>query len=152
MLCGVRLSYLMLMRILRLSASLVPSLLLCMQVPTQAQATSSSQAESGTVRPDLKRAQKAAERGDKAAAAGRYEEALAAYEEAARYAPQDAAIVERSAALRSRLVRDYIEAAERDALSGLLTEATEELAAALKIDPGNAFVEERLGQLSAMED
>ena len=142
----------MFMRILRLSASLVLSLLLCVQVPAQAQAPSSSQAESGTVRPDLKRAQKAAERGDKAAAAGRFEEALAAYEEAARYAPQDAVIVERGAALRSRLVRDYMEAAERDALSGLLTEATEELAAALRIDPGNTIVEERFGQLTAMED
>jgi len=142
----------MFMRILRLSASLVLSLLLCVQVPAQAQAPSSSQAQSGTVRPDLKRAQKAAERGDKAAAAGRFEEALAAYEEAARYAPQDAVIVERGAALRSRLVRDYMEAAERDALSGLLTEATEELAAALRIDPGNTIVEERFGQLTAMED
>src|SRR6266436_3965772 len=152
MLCGVRLSYLMFMRILRLSASLFLSLLLCVPVPAQAQAPSSSQAESGTVRPDLKRAQKATERGDKAAAVGRFEEALAAYEEAARYAPQDAAIVERGAALRSRLVRDYMEAAERDALSGLLTEATEELAAALRIDPGNTIVEERFGQLTAMED
>jgi len=142
----------MFMRILRLSASLVLSQVLCVQVPAQAQAPSSSQAESGTVRPDLKRAQKAAERGDKAAAAGRFEEALAAYEEAARYAPQDAVIVERGAALRSRLVRDYMEAAERDALSGLLTEATEELAAALRIDPGNTIVEERFGQLTAMED
>jgi len=41
---------------------------------------------------------------------------------------------------------------ERDALSGLLTAATEELAAALRIDPGNTIVEERLGQLTAMED
>src|SRR6266566_4751256 len=152
MLCGVRLSYLMFMRILRLSASLLLSLLLCAQAPAEAQAPSRSQAEGATVRPDLKRAQKAAERGDKAAATGRFEEALADYEEAARYAPQDAAIVERGAALRSRLVRDYVEAAERDALSGLLTEATEELAAALRIDPGNTIVEERLGQLTAMED
>ncbi len=145
----------MFMRILRLSASVVLtvlSLLLDAQNPAQAQAPSPSQAQATVVRPDPKRAQKAAERGDKAAAAGRFEEALAAYEEAARYAPHDAAIVERGAALRSRLVRAYVEAAERDALAGLLTEATEELAAALRIDPGNAIVEERLGQLTAMED
>src|SRR5437899_4266519 len=152
MLCGVTLSYLMFMRILRLSASLLLSLLLCAQAPAEAQAPSRSQAEGATVRPDLKRAQKAAERGDKAAATGRFEEALADYAEAARYAPQDAAIVERGAALRSRLVRAYVEAAERDALAGLLTEATEELGAALRIDPGNTIVEERLGQLTAMED
>src|SRR5947208_1338574 len=153
MLCEVRLSYLTFMRILRLSAFLVLSLFLSAQVPAhQAQMPSPLHAQDNIGSPDPKRAQKAAERGDKAAAAGRFEEALAAYEEAARYAPQDAAIIERSAALRSKLVRAYVEAAERDALAGLLTEATEELGAALRIDPGNTIVEERLGQLTAMED
>ena len=152
MLCEVRLSYLTFMRILRFSTFLVLSLLMDVQGSTQAQAPPSSQSQATAVHPDSKRAQKAAERGDKAAAAGRFEEALAAYEEAARYAPQDAAIIERGAALRSKLVRAYVEAAERDALAGLLTEATEELGAALRIDPGNTIVEERLGQLTAMED
>src|SRR5438132_2366151 len=142
----------MFMRILRLSAFLVLSLLLDAQDPAQAQTPTPSQSQATIVRPDPKRAQKAAERGDKAAAAGRFEEGLAAYEDAARYAPQDATIVERGAALRSRLVRVYVEAAERDALAGLLSEATEELGAALRIDPGNTIAEERLGQLTAMED
>jgi hypothetical protein len=104
------------------------------------------------VNPDPKRAQNAAEQGDKAEAAGRIDEAVAAYEEAARYAPQDASILERYAALRSKLVRAHVEAAERDALAGLMTPATEELAAALRIDPGNTIVEERLAQLKAMDD
>ncbi len=104
------------------------------------------------VRPDPKRAQKAVERGDKAQAAGRFDQALAEYEEAARYAPQDAVIVEKAAALRSKLVRALVEAAERDALAGLMTQATEELATALQIDPGNTIVEERLAQFRAMGD
>jgi len=99
------------------------------------------------VHPDPKRAHKAAERGGKAEAAGRFEEALAAYEEAARYAPQDASIVEQGVSLRSRLVRAQVEAAERDALAGRLTQATEELGVALRVDPGNTIVEERLVQL-----
>src|SRR5713226_5558053 len=103
-------------------------------------------------RPDPKRAQKAAERGEKAESEGRIADALAAYAEAAQYAPQDAAILERGAALRSRLVRGYVEAAERDALAGHLDQATEELAAALQIDPGNGIVAERLTQFKAMED
>src|SRR5689334_10938686 len=116
--CGVRLSYLTFMCILRLSgASLILSFLLSAQHPVQAQAPSLSHAEAIVVRPDPKHAQKAAEGGDKAAAAGRFEEALAAYEEAARYAPQDGAIMERGAALRSKVVRGYVEAAERDALA-----------------------------------
>lgn len=140
----------MLMRTFRPSTALLLSLLLCAQIPSQTPL--SSQVQDNTVHPDPKRAQKAAERGDKDLAAGRFEEALAEYEEAARYAPQDASIVEHAAALRSKLVRAYVEAAERDALAGHLTEATEELGAALRIDPGNTFLQERLGQLTAMED
>src|SRR5258708_13663976 len=139
----------MLMRTIRLSTSLLWSLLLCAQVP--AQAPSPSQLQTPMERPDPKRAQKAAERGDKAQAAGRFDEALAAYEEAARYAPQDVSIVERGVALRARLVRAEGEAAERDALAGRLTRATEELGAALQVDPGNTIVEERLAQLKTME-
>jgi len=104
------------------------------------------------VRPDPKRAQKAVERGDKAQAAGNLDEALLAYEEAARYAPQEGYVLERGAALRSRLVRAYMEAAERDALAGRLTEATDDLVAALRIDPSNKVVGERLAQLKAMDD
>src|ERR1700674_4978892 len=101
---------------------------------------------------DSKRAQKAVERGDKAAAQGRIEEALAEYDEAAHYAPQDAAIVGRAAALRSKLVREHADAAERHALAGDLNHATEELGAALLVDPGNTIVAERLAQMRAMDE
>src|SRR5712692_6352853 len=140
----------MLMRTFHKSASLLLSLLICTQVP--AQAPSPSQLQANALRPDPIRAQKSAERGDQAEAAGRFEEALTAYEEAVRYAPQDASMAERGAALRSKLVRAHVEAAERDALAGLLTQATEELGRALRVDPGNTIVEERLAQLKAMED
>ncbi len=138
------------MRTIRLSISLLLSLLLCGQVPAQAPAPPQPQAP--LVRPDPKRAQKAAERGDKAEAAGRFDEALAAYQEAARYGPQDADVIERGVALRSKLVRAHVEAAERDALAGHLDQATEELGAALQIDPGNTIVAERRTQLKNMED
>src|SRR6267154_2386788 len=140
----------MLMRIIRLSTSLLLSLLLCLQAPAQAPAI--SQTQGPMVRPDPKRAQKAVERGDKAQAAGNLDEALLAYEEAARYAPQEGYVLERDAALRSRLVRGYMEAAERDALAGRLTEATDDLVGALRIDPSNKVVGERLAQLKAMDD
>ncbi len=129
---------------------LLAVLLLGAQLP--AQAPSASQLPAAMAPPDARRAQKAAERGDKAQAAGRLPEALAAYQEAARFAPQDAAIVERGAALRSKLVRGYVEAAERDALAGHLDQATEEMGAALRIDPGNTMVAERLAQFKTMED
>src|SRR5712692_7687007 len=107
---------------------LLAVLLLCAQ--GLAQAPSASQLPAAMAPPDARRAQKAAERGDKAQAAGRLPEALAAYQEAARFARQDAAIVERGAALRSKLARGYVEAAERDALAGHLDQATEEMGAA----------------------
>jgi Flp pilus assembly secretin CpaC/tetratricopeptide (TPR) repeat protein len=139
------------MRALRQSASLLLSaLLVCLQLPAQGLTAGPSQA--ATTRPDPKKAQKAAERGAKAEAAGRLEEALEAYQEAASYAPQDETIVGHAAALRSKLVRVYTEAAERDALAGHLDQATEKLAVALQIDPGAAVVAERLAQLKTMED
>src|SRR5229473_940616 len=140
----------MLMGTIRLNTSLLLSLLLCAQAPAQAPATSRTQGP--MVRPDPKRAQKAVERGDKAQAAGNLDEALLAYEDAAQYGPQEGYVLERGAALRSRLVRAYMEAAERDALAGRLTEATDDLVAALRIDPSNKVVGERLAQLKAMDD
>src|SRR6266481_5868402 len=101
---------------------------------------------------DPKRAQKAAERGDKAVAQGHTEEALADYDEAAHYAPQDAAIVGRAAALRSKLVREHVDTAERQALAGDLGHAQEELRLALAVDPDNTIVAERLAQMQAMEE
>jgi tetratricopeptide (TPR) repeat protein len=137
------------MRTLRLSLSLFLSLLLCALIPAQAPAPPHPQA--ANVRPDPKRAQKYVDQGDQAAAEGKFDEALVAYEEAARYAPQEGYILERGAALRSKLVRAYVEAAERDALAGRLTEATEKLGTALAIDPGNTIVQERRAQLAAMD-
>lgn len=138
------------MRTLRQATALLLSALL-LSVQVQAQAPSSSAPQSGATHPDLKRARKAAEHGDKAEAVGRVEEALEAYEEAARYTPQDAKIIEHAAALRSKLVRAYVDAAEGNALAGRFDIATEALGAALAIDPTNSFITERLGQLKSME-
>jgi hypothetical protein len=140
------------------AASLCFSLLLfSSQLPSQEPNTASqipSQKQpqmQAMLRPDAKRAQRAAGRGDLAAAQGRVEEALADYDEATHYAPQDASIVGRGAALRSKLVRKHVDAAEGQALAGDLIHATEELGAALRIDPGNTIVGERLAQMRAME-
>ena len=103
-------------------------------------------------RPNPKYAKKVADLGDRALAGGRTDEALAYYQEAARFSPQDMNIVERFASLRSRLVRDHVDAAERDALAGHADVATEELARALLIDPGNAIVAERMDQMKALRD
>jgi type II secretory pathway component GspD/PulD (secretin) len=102
--------------------------------------------------PNPKLSKKLSELADKELAEGRLDEALDYYQQAAPYAPRDAALIERIAALRSKLVRDHVEAAERDALAGHADVATEELAKALLIDPGNTIVAQRLNQMKAMND
>src|SRR6202790_1224366 len=140
---------------------LLALLLCCAQSPAQ----SSAQAQSSppqtapneaqlqmAPRPNPKYAKKLSELADKELADGRFDEALNYYEQAARYAPQDSALIERIASMRSKLVRDHVEAAERDALAGHADVATEELAKALLIDPGNTIVAERMKQMNAMKD
>ncbi len=131
---------------------ILSSLLLFSQLSAQSQPPAPPQALPERLRPDPKRARKAAEQGEKAEAAGRLEEALAAFEEAARYAPQDIHFAARAEALRSKLVRTYADAAERDALASRFDQATEDLAAALAVDPTNAILLERLRQIKSMAD
>ena len=137
------------MRFLRQAAAFLLSVLM-LSFQASAQSVSGPGPRSGAPHADLKRARRATERADKAEAAGRIEEALEAYEEAARYAPQDAKVIERAAALRSRLVRTYVDAAESNALAGRFDLATEALGAALAIDPTNSFITERLGQIRSL--
>src|SRR5215472_16247264 len=132
------------------TALLLSGLLLCPLA--DAQSARNAQDKQAAVAIDPKRAQKAIERGEKAEAEGRLDEALAAYDEAARYAPNDVAIVGRSAALRSKLVRGHVDAAERLALESRLREAVEELDKALAIDIGNTIVAQRLNEMKAMEE
>jgi type II secretory pathway component GspD/PulD (secretin) len=101
---------------------------------------------------DKKRAQKAMELGEKAEAEGRLNDALTAYDEAARYAPQDAGVLGRGAGLRAKLVRTHVDNAENLALAGNIAQATVELRLALRVDPGNAVVAERVGEMEAMKD
>ncbi len=103
-----------------------------------------------TAKPDPRRARKAAEKGLAAERAGDWPEALAAYEEASGYAPRDAQILEKREVVRSWLVRVRAESAERYALAGQMEAARNELQAALKVDPGNTVVQERLAQLATM--
>src|SRR5262249_42653970 len=132
------------------TALLLSGLLLCPLADAQSARKAQDKQAAGAI--DPKHGQKANKRGEKAEAEGRLDEALAAYDEAARYAPNDVAIVGRSAALRSKLVRGHVDAAERLALESRLREAVEELNKALAIDIGNTIVAQRLNEMKAMEE
>jgi type II secretory pathway component GspD/PulD (secretin) len=127
-------------------------LVACPSAPAQSSSQGSTKSVEARmqVKPDPKRAKKLVEIGAKAEAAGDYKQALAAYEEAARFAPMDVTIISKGAALRSKLVRGYMDNAERLALEGNIRGATEQLAAALHADPTNATILERLQQMEAM--
>jgi hypothetical protein len=99
---------------------------------------------------DIKQAQQLAERGDQAFAAGNMNEALADYEQAVKQAPGDAGILRRAAAMRTQVVQKLVDQAESDALDGFVVQATDLMYEALKIDPGNAIVAERLVQMKQM--
>jgi len=99
---------------------------------------------------DLKKAQRQVQQGEKAEAAGKLDDALNHYDAAAKEAPMNVDIVGHAAALRAKLVRTHVDAAEDAALHGDLRKATDELHTALKIDPGNAIVAEREAQMRSM--
>ncbi len=101
---------------------------------------------------DLKKAQHEVQQGEKAEAAGNWQEALAHYDAAAKEAPRDLGIVGHASALRAKLVRMHVDAAQGAAINGDLRKATEELHTALKVDPGNVAVSEREAEMRAMNE
>jgi hypothetical protein len=136
------------------NALLLSWALVCPTLPAQdPQAPDAKRdAQLSFVKPDPKRAKKLVEQAAKEEAAGDYIRALSDYEEAARYAPFDVTIVGKGTALRSRLLREHLDGAERLAVEGNIDGATQELAAALEIDPGNPAVLERLQQIGSMKE
>jgi type II secretory pathway component GspD/PulD (secretin) len=136
-----------------LLALLLSWLLACPVLPAQSrQADSSADDPHALVKPDPKRAKKLVELGDRQADAGSYVAALAAYDEAVRCAPFDVTIVGKAVTLRSKLLHGYVDNAEKMAVEGDLTGATQQLAEALHIDPSNDVLLERLKQLQSMRE
>lgn len=104
------------------------------------------------MKPDAKRAKKLIEQGEQQEKAGEYEQALASYDDAIRYSPFDVTLVGKAAALRSKLVQAYVDNAEKLTVQGHFLEASEQLAAALRVDPTNETLLERLKQVDSMRD
>src|SRR5215471_7070503 len=138
---------------IRAGSLLLSVALLCPCLPAQApqQTLTERDQERSFVKPDPKRAKKLGEQAAKEEASGDVIAALNDYEEAAKYAPFDVVLVGKGAALRSKLLREHVDAAEHLAVEGNLDGATLELAAALEIDPGNPAVLERLQQMGSMK-
>jgi type II/III secretion system protein/VCBS repeat protein len=140
----------------RVAALLACVVLVCPELaltaPTPQKHKGKNSAVQEQVSVDPKQARKLVEQGEKLEAAGKLEEALRVYDEAARFAPNEAAVVGRGAALRSRIVREHVEMAERLALENGIRPAVEELNKALAIDKGNTIVQQRVLEMKAMDD
>lgn len=131
-------------------ALLVAWSLACPAVPAQNSPNGSAPDEpQALVKPDAKRAKMLAQLGAKEEAAGAYEQALAAYEEAVRYAPFDVTLVSKETALRNKLIKSYMENAERLSREGDFSGATRQIGAALHLDPSNAALLERLQKMES---
>jgi hypothetical protein len=135
-----------------LPAFVLATLLACPSLPAQSPQSSAASDPHAMVKPDPKRAKKLVEAAAKEEQAGSYEAALAAYDEAVRYAPFDVTIVAKDTELRAKLVHGYVDGAEKAAINGDLQGATQQLAAALHIDPNNDVLVERLKQMESMRD
>jgi len=136
------------------TALLLSWALVCPALPAQDPQSPNAKrdAQLSLVKPDPKRAKKLAEQAAREEVAGDHVRALGDYEEAARYAPFDVTIVGKGNALRSRLLREHLDGAERMAVEGNMDGATQELAAALEIAPGNPAILERLQQIGSMKE
>src|SRR5580765_3425935 len=111
---------------------------------------SAKKAHNAGPRDDLKEAQKLADAGDRAMAAGKMQEGVTDYEAAVKAAPGDMGIARRAASARAHVVQELVDRAEAYALDGHVISATALMYEALKIDPSNAIVAERLAQMKQM--
>ncbi len=118
---------------------------------TQSHSAAGSSASSESSAPDPKKAKRAYDKARRAEEAEDWQAALEEYAEAVKWSPDNREYLLRRDLARSRLVRQYVERAERDAVAGRMEEARGELRAAVALDPGDAVARERLEQLGSQE-
>jgi type II/III secretion system protein/VCBS repeat protein len=100
---------------------------------------------------DPGKAAKAYRQGLKAEKAGNWDAAYSAYAQAFNWAPDEANYYAHRELAKGHLVQMKMDMAEREAVSGRLSDARQELLSARSLDPTNRVIVERFGQLSALE-
>ena len=99
--------------------------------------------------PDPEKAMRAYEKGQQAEGAKNWQDAFGAYNEAVERAPNERDYLLHRELARSRLVQQHVDNAERAAVTGNLSDARNELRAALGLDPSDSVARERLQDFSA---
>ncbi|HEX4003302.1 MAG TPA: FG-GAP-like repeat-containing protein [Candidatus Acidoferrales bacterium] len=100
---------------------------------------------------DKKKAKEAYQQGVRAERSEDWDAAYTAYSDALNYAPDNREYFIHRELAKSRVVQERSDAAERDAISGKLEKARNELLSATYLDPTNRVLRQRLAELSAAE-
>ena len=100
---------------------------------------------------DAKKAKESYQQGVRSERAEDWDGAYTAYSDAVNYAPNNREYFIHRELAKSRLVQERADAAERDAVSGKLDKARQELLSATYLDPTNGVLRERLAELIAAE-
>src|SRR5215471_1947922 len=116
----------------------------------RAESPAQQQPSAKQIKEDTKRAEQEADHADQAAHEGKTDQALAGYAAAVRSAPGDIRIRQRAAALRAQVVQKIVDEAEAAAVNGDIGAATNKILDALRIDPGNTILAERLAEMKQM--
>jgi hypothetical protein len=102
-------------------------------------------------KPDAKRAKEAYKQGLRAERAKKWQAAYDAYSDAVHWAPENHDYFLHREVAKSRVVQEKVDLAERDAVSGRLSDARSKLIEARNLDPSNSIVKERLNELSGVD-
>jgi type II secretory pathway component GspD/PulD (secretin) len=116
--------------------------------PAAPEARSRSTPEEKT---DNKKAKQAYQQGVRAQSAEDWDAAYAAYSDAVNYAPNNREYFVHRELAKGRVVQERVNVAERDAVSGRLDQARNELLSATYLDPTNRVLRQRLAELIAAE-
>jgi type II secretory pathway component GspD/PulD (secretin) len=120
------------------------------QSPSASQTKTPATAKRPVFTADAKKAKEAYKQGLRAEQSGRWEPAYDAYSNAVEWAPENREYFVHLEIARSRLVQMKMDLAEREAVSGRLSDARQDLLSARSLDPTNRVVQERYAELTAL--
>ena len=118
--------------------------------PQKQNSSSSTAPIKPAFKPDANKAQAAYKRGLRAEHEGNWQPAYDSYSDAVSWAPSDANYFSSLEIAKGHIVQEKMDLAEREAVSGRLSEALRILVSARALDPSNRVLQARFTELSAL--
>jgi Flp pilus assembly secretin CpaC len=118
--------------------------------PQKQNSPSSTAPSKPAFKPDANKAQAAYKRGLRAEHEGNWQAAYDSYSDAVSWAPNDASYFSSLEIAKGHIVQEKMDLAEREAVSGRLSEALRILVSARALDPSNRVLQARFTELSAL--